>query len=594
MTSIRYKALLPALLLGGFVACSSSNRSFVDNGPPPPLASDDAGPEAAAPASCEGRRCSRDLHAIVDGCTDEVLQVCADDQGCQEGACVPACDSAAAAQGSIGCSFWTTPPDVLLDSQASCFAAFVANTWNTPATLSAEFGSESIDISGSVYRAVPNGGGPIKYERIDGPIPPGDVGIVFLSQGDETPDTKHHIACPPGVKTAYHGVLAKQHQSSLTKAFHLSSSVPVSAYEIFPYGGAKSYVPSATLLLPSTSWSTNYLLVDGWRYQYRVGLGYPFVQVVAQEDTEVRIRPRVAIIDGIGVTGGPVDSVVKWNLKRGQVLQLMQTESLGGSPLEADKPVAVFGGHQCANLPDATGACDSLYQQIAPVHQWSSSYSAIPYRTRIRSIEGAQQPAERVYWQIVAANDDTVLTYEPEAPIGAPEKLSGGQRVYFDTDKVFSVKSQDANHPIYLAVYMTGSSMYSTFGDPDYVNIVPDDQFLDHYVFFVDHTYADSTLTFVRRKDANGFHDVTLDCFGPVTGWQPLGSDGTTEYAWVEMTRNGFDMPTPTGTCSHGRHEATSDGPFALYVWGMDDYASYGFPAGAGSRPTSPYKFEVR
>jgi IgGFc binding protein len=594
MTAIRYTALVPALLLGGLAAaaCSSSNRTTFD-GPAPSLVSD-GGTEAETPASCEGRRCSRDLHKVLDGCTDEVLEVCADDRGCREGACVPACDSAAAAQGSIGCSFWTTPPDVLKDSQASCFAAFVANTWNTPASITAEFGGDPIDISENVYRAIPNGGGPIKYERIDGPIPPGEVGIVFLSQSDETPDTRYHIACPLEVKAAYHGVLAKEHQTSLTKAFHLSTSVPVSAYEIFPYGGANSFVPSATLLLPSTSWSTSYVLVDGWRYQYRAGLGYPFVQVVAQEDTEVRLRPRVDVLDGVDVTGGPVNSVLTWNLKRGQVLQLMQPLSLGGSALEADKPVALFGGHQCANLPDEEAACDSLYQQIAPVQEWSSSYSAVPYRTRIRSIEGATQPPERVYWQIMAASDDTVLTYGPEQPVGAPDKLSAGLRAYFDTDKLFSVRSQDANHPIYLAVYMTGADRYATSGDPDYVNIVPDDQFLDHYVFFVDHTYADSTLTFVRRKDATGFHDVTLDCFGKVTEWQPLGTDGTIEYAWVEMTRNGFDMATPAGTCSHGRHEASSDGPFALYVWGMDDYASYGFPAGAGSRPTSPYKVEVR
>jgi len=556
--------------------------------------SDEAGTDAAAPSSCEGRRCSRDLHAILDGCTEEVLEVCADDQGCREGACVPACDSAAAAQGSIGCSFWTTPPDVLVDSHASCFAAFVANTWNTPATLSAEFGGEAIDISENVYRAIPTGGGPLDYERIDGPIPPGEVGIVFLAQGDETPSTRYHIACPSKVKTAYHGVLAKEHRSSLTKAFHLSTSVPVSAYEIFPYGGAESYVPSATLLLPSTSWGTNYVLVDPWRYQYAVGLGYPFVQVVAQEDTEVRIRPRVNVIDGVGVTGGPVDSVLSWSLKRGQVLELMQAESLGGSPLESDKPVAVFGGHQCAYVPDGYGTCDSLYQQIAPIQEWSSSYSAVPHKTRIHSINGTEQPAERVNWQIVAANDGTVLTYEPEAPIGAPTTMNGGQRVYLETDKVFSVKSQDADHPIYLAGYMSGSSRYGTYGDPDFVNIIPDDQFLDHYVFFVDHTYADSTLTFVRRKGANGFQDVELDCLGTVTGWQALGSDGTTEYAWVELTRNGFDLPTPIGTCSHGRHEARSNGPFALYVWGVDKDASYGFPAGAGSRPTSPYVIEVK
>jgi len=113
-------------------------------------------------------------------------------------------------------------------------------------------------------------------------------------------------------------------------------------------------------------------------------------------------------------------------------------------------------------------------------------------------------------------------------------------------------------------------------------------------VFFLDHTYSDSGVTVVRRKGPSGFHDVELDCLGPVTGWQPLGGDGTIEYARVEITRGRAPVSTPIGSCSYGRHEASSEGAFALYVWGIDSYASYGFPAGAGSRPTSPYSIEVR
>lgn len=588
---MRWKAVLPLAIVGVFFACSS--REVFDDAPPvivPP----DAQADAQDAPSCAGRRCSRDLHKVLDGCTDAVIEECAENFGCKETACVPACDSAAAAQGSIGCSFWTVAPDVLRDSESGCYAAFVANTWNTPATVTAEFGGDTIDISKSVYRAVPKGGGALDYQSFGGPIPPGEVGIVFLSQGEETPNTIHHVSCPTGVTPAYRGIVTKDHQTSISKAFHLSTNVPVSAYSIFPYGGSKSYIPAATLLTPSTSWDTNYLLVDAWRFQHRVGLGFPFVQIVAQEDTEVRLRPRVDVIDGIGVTGGPSGSVVKWNLKRGQVLELTQSESLAGSALESSHPVALFGGNQCAYVPDDFVACDSLHQQIPPVHQWSSAYSAVPYASRRQAINGAPKAAESVTWQIVAASDGTTLTYEPAPPTGAPLALAGGQRAFFPTDRIFSVKSQDKDHPIYLAVYMSGSEQYATLGDPDFVNVIPDDQFLDRYVFFVDYTYADSSLTLVRRKDVNGFHEVTLDCLGPVEGWQPLGTDGSTEYAWVDLTRGGTDVKTPLGACSHGRHEASSDGPFGLYVWGMDSYASYGFPAGAGSRPTSTYTIPVR
>ncbi len=591
-TLLRFRAFLPVAIAIGFVACTTSRDAF--DGPGPPLVPQDEGGVDATPPDCAGHKCSRDLHSIVDGCTESVVRECGVGLGCAEGECVAACDSVAAAQGSIGCSFWTSGPDVLLDTETSCFAAFIANTWDQPANVTAELGSEALDISKSVYRAVPKPGGLIGYERIDGPIPPGEVGIVFLSQGEETPDTRYHIDCPPEVTVAHRGVVTDEHTTSIFKAFHLQTDVPVSAYSIFPYGGARGYSPSATMLRPATSWDTSYLLVDGWRYQHRVGLGFPYVHIVAQEDTEVRLRPTADVVDGIGVTGGPKGSVVKWSLKRGEVLELSQLESLSGSALEADHPVALFGGNQCVNLPDNEVACDNLHQQIPPVHQWSSAYSAVPYPSRRKSIQGAPKAAEEIIWQIVAANEGTILTYDPAPPTGAPRALGAGQRAFFTTDRIFSVKSQDSSHPIYLAVYMTGSSLYSSLGDPDFVNIVPDDQFLDRYVFFADYTYSDTSLTLVRRKDKSGFHDVVVDCLGPVTGWQPLGTDGSTEYAWVTLTYGGQDVATPIGKCSHGRHEVTSTGPFGLYLWGIDAYASYGFPAGAGSRPTSPYTVEVQ
>ena len=103
------------------------------------------------------------------------------------------------------------------------------------------------------------------------------------------------------------------------------------------------------------------------------------------------------------VSGAIRGSVARWTLQRGQVLELMQRESLAGSPIETSHPVAVFGGNQCAFVDDEDFACDSLHQQIASVRQWSSSYSAVPYRSRRQGLEGATPAPESVLWRIVAA-----------------------------------------------------------------------------------------------------------------------------------------------------------------------------------------------
>ncbi|MDF2693595.1 MAG: hypothetical protein K0S65_1978, partial [Labilithrix sp.] len=490
-------------------SCSSDERRFDE--PPGTLGVPDSGPEA--PSSCEGRRCSRDLHAVVDGCTGDVVQACGEGEGCAKDTCVPACQAAATAEGSLGCSFWTTPPDHERDFQASCFAAFVANTWTTPATVTARFGAEPLDISRNVYRAIQTPTS-LRYERIDGPIPPGEVGIVFLSQAEVGGVQSRSIRCPLGVEAAHFGVVVEPHQTSITKAFQLETNVPVSVYSVFPYGGADSHVPTATLLLPTHSWGTQYLLIDG----YDASLEDPFVQIVAQEDdTVVSVNPRADVRPGIGVAGAVAGSVASWTLSRGQVLELRQPVSLAGSPIESNHPVALFGGTVCSYVPRDVPACDTLQQQIPPLHQWGSSYSAAPYKSRRPSTSAGQPVPETHLWRIVGARDGTALTWYPSRPMGAPETLSSGQFAFLRSDVPFTVRSQGSDYPFYFAQYMTGANLYGTMGDPEFVNVIPDEQFLDHYVFFVDYTYRDSTLTVVRRKDAKGFHDVTLDCAGIVS-----------------------------------------------------------------------------
>jgi hypothetical protein len=114
-------------------------------------------------------------------------------------------------------------------------------------------------------------------------------------------------------------------------------------------------------------------------------------------------------------------------------------------------------------------------------------------------------------------------------------------------------------------------------GDPEYVNVVPTDQWTTRYVFLADPTYRDTNLVFTRARGSDGaFHDVELDCVGTLAEWSPVGSDGKFEYVRVDLTRDGG----PQGACDNGVHSADSTAPFSIMVWGWDACASYAYPAG--------------
>jgi len=84
-------------------------------------------------------------------------------------------------------------------------------------------------------------------------------------------------------------------------------------------------------------------------------------------------------------------------------------------------------------------------------------------------------------------------------------------------------------------------------------------------------------------KGSSGFQDVTIDCLGTLTGWQPIGASGELEFTRPDLVRaaNGI------GSCKNGRHVAQSTGSFGVIVYGLDTYSSYGYPAGGNAATLS-------
>lgn len=597
-------ALVGTILVASVVACAAGKKHEFDDDAavvddaPPPLVED-------ASSACDASAvvCSRDLHSVIDVCSGTVVQSCPSDMGCAEGRCVPACESAEKSQGTVGCAFWTTPAtgDVFPGQAGGCFAASIANTWNAAVHIEAEYDGQALDISKSTFLPRVNGH-QVDYEPLEGPLPPSEVAIVFLSQDPLLPPGA--IKCPRPAAVAANPLPTG---TGRAHAFHLTTDLPVSAYSVFPYGGAASAISAATNLLPIASWGTNYLMIDGWESRtVDVANSQSAIQIVASaDDTEVRIGAEVA---GGEPTGDGGVGQTSLTLARGEVYQILQRRDFAGKAIESNKPIAVFGGADCFDVPSSIEYCDSAQQQIPPISAWGSEYAAVRFRNRTDLVhgEGAAVDEESVPWRIVGAADGTTLSYAPERPSDAPTKLAAGEATIFWSNKRFVVKSQDHDHPFYLAAYMTGadSDGAQAIGDPDFVNVVPANQYLDAYVFFADVTYEYTTLTVVRRNEGKGFQEVNLDCAGVLTNWKNLdgphpnaASDGTATFEWtyVDLVRHWDPQPyAGGGTCGSGRHEIRSDGPFTVTVWGLAPYDSYAYPVGAGIRNLTNVRVTVK
>jgi hypothetical protein len=165
--------------------------------------------------------------------------------------------------------------------------------------------------------------------------------------------------------------------------------------------------------------------------------------------------------------------------------------------------------------------------------------------------------------------------------------------VEFEATGPFTINSQDSMHPYYVGQYMSGCEVTGgtrsgdggagCLGDEEYVNILPPAQWLSSYVFFTDPTYTTTNLVITRKLTNGAFQDVTVDCLGVVSGWQPVGSSGEYEITNVDLQRD-----TPVGSCTNGLHTASSGGAFNIMVWGLATYASYAYPAGGNVGKINP------
>ena len=146
---------------------------------------DTADDDQPAPDSDPGctMACSDDLHSVVD-CHGNVVTECEGATACDGGlfTCVDACTAAETNKRSVGCDYYATQMDMMFSG--NCFAAFVANTWNSPVHITVKY--QGVDQPAAAFTKLPVGSGPgltyAAYDPVAG-LQPNEVAILFLSGG---------------------------------------------------------------------------------------------------------------------------------------------------------------------------------------------------------------------------------------------------------------------------------------------------------------------------------------------------------------------------------------------------------------------------
>ncbi len=329
--------------------------------------------------------------------------------------------------GAGGSNVTTTTAIGVSPLDGPCYAVFVANAWGRHAKLSLSYGGQSYDVA--QFARVPSGvGAAAQYNPLPAQgLPPGEVAVLFLSH---RPGVYHPIGSSLECPTAPAVLLDTAiHNSGRGTAFAISSDTPITSYDILPYGGAQSYLPSASLLYPRTAWGSNYLAVapHGGNNSGKLWLGL----VGQTNNTNVTLNSPVSLPGGGNAPAVTANTPTTFTINAGEVIQWHGADPTA-AVLQSDNPVAVFTGSDYLRVPTANslsgGGQDSAHQQIPHVSALGHEYVGGGVVTR-----RADLALEDMHYRLVGAVDGTQLTWDPGLSMGAPTQLNRGDVVEFST-----------------------------------------------------------------------------------------------------------------------------------------------------------------
>lgn len=534
---------------------------------------------------------------------DDPIEVCDTAKGdaCYGGKCMTLCEKTKYEKSYLGCDYFTANLHNLAQTRTDPIYAIVVSNINDTMTAEvsitvSEDGVTETDAGKSHFCIDSKASCQTMTSSMKLSIPPKKVGIIMF------PHDRMIMAS---------GGATVNGTGNYFKAYHLVSSIPLTAYQFNPFDnssdnpfeasgqsidiandyGGKMYTNDASLLIPTTSVYTDYVIAS-YNSMADGILSYGTIIGINDQETEITITPSEDVTGdiGSGVTSIKKGQTATVKLKKFQVIQLepataqvgnMYTDMSGtrisckDEKAENCHPFVVFGGHTCVNIPTGVKYCDHLEHQMFPTQTWGKTFVLVKSKMR-----GNESDLVR----LIAKEDDTQISYVPAAPGALPPYQSQPPftvlqknmwtEFYFQTPIIVQ-----SSKPIMVAQYITGSDMISAacknnhtadcVGDPALWLVPPIEQFRNSYIFLTPGSYKSNFATIVYIKTIK---PVLNGAEIAVTGEVP-----TTDYVYsVVDLGNQFKSHTLEclGTCG-------------LTVYGWEQDVSYAYTGGLDMKDIS-------
>ena len=497
---------------------------------------------------------------LAEDCEEQLL-------ACVGGICIDPCTNDVKSNTNAGCVFFAVDLDNALeppyDAQNAQYAVIASNPSPTM----------SVEVT------------------VDGPNGTEEVATV-------APRTLHKFELPNTW-----GLDGTQHNNHF---FKVTSTGPIVAYQFNPLSNiTEVFSNDASVLLPAPTLGEEYYVVSYGQLgtQFR---SFFTVIAAANDPVEVTFTVTTKTLAGGGIPAMNAGDSHTMTLQPGELINVesdIEDGDLSGTHIIATGKIAVFGGHEAANM---RGACcaDHLEQQLTPVKAWGTQYLLSKAWPRMN---------ESDYVRVIASQNDTQVMLTPAVDV--VPLLAAGEHFTFKTTEHVYVTS---DKPVMVAHYLAssqevlfgsemskcqtnndcpanftcswfsgicdGPSCSSTadcpsgttcsggmwgggceaIGDPAMMLTIPKEQFMEAYVFLIPDAYLDDYINVIAPAGATIYLDDVAIADGE---FEAVGLSGLSVY------RTKLD---------DGVHTAWSIEKFGILVYGYDNDVSYGYPGGLG------------
>lgn len=361
-------------------------------------------------------------------------------------------------------------------------------------------------------------------------------------------------------------------------SFHIQAESDVTVYA-HSQGNKSS---DAFLVLPTKALGNEYYVMsyksDGRFASIMARTPSQFAIVATEDSTLVRIKPSAPTF-----SNDTVSQVINLNkgdvyLVQARILTNEVENDLTGSHIIANKPVAVFAGHQRATLPleifepGSNPSRDFICEQLPPLQVWGKNAFIIPFpQPQIITRSGMD------IFRVLAGYDSTHLFIDGNY-------VATLQRGQFYQDSIYENQPRfiTANKPILAAQFKktSNTSGASWLGDPFMMIVPPKEQFIDSCLLVNIQAYEiqeDRSFTKVYQE-----HYLTLVV--------PQSAISNTKIDGALVPTNNFRQIPASGyyyanvKVSEGQHFVQSSEPIGIYAYGYGPANSYGYIGGMATR----------